>query len=200
MAKGRRSTSIQSDRILGLGNYNYNHGRHHDESEFGEEEVWSMVEDLRDHHGRHQNQRGAYGGEWNPRATTESGRARRAEPHVGGLSLAFDQETTTSSSRIMHQFSGNGGGPRGGRHVATSAPVNVPDWSKILRGHSAESMHDSDEDDRVGDSGMEPPHEYLARSRQMNAMSVFEGVGRTLKGRDMSRVRDAVWSQTGFEG
>jgi hypothetical protein len=29
---------------------------------------------------------------------------------------------------------------------------------------------------------------------------VVEGVGRTLKGRDMSRVRDAVWSQTGFYG
>ncbi|URD85758.1 hypothetical protein MUK42_27986 [Musa troglodytarum] len=32
------------------------------------------------------------------------------------------------------------------------------------------------------------------------ATSVFEGVGRTLKGRDMSRLRDTVWSQTGFFG
>ncbi|KAF8044977.1 hypothetical protein N665_5873s0001 [Sinapis alba] len=29
---------------------------------------------------------------------------------------------------------------------------------------------------------------------------VSDGVWRTLKGRDMRRVRDAVWSQTGFDG
>ncbi|CAN0912596.1 hypothetical protein LINGRAPRIM_LOCUS584 [Linum grandiflorum] len=51
---------------------------------------------------------------------------------------------------------------------------------------------------------MVPPHEYLARayarSRKMEGALVVEGVGRTLKGRDMRRVRDAVWSQTGFYG
>lgn len=31
--------------------------------------------------------------------------------------------------------------------VATSAPVNVPDWSKIQRVESIELMHDSDERD-----------------------------------------------------
>lgn len=198
MAKGRRPISTQSDRLLGFGNYNYGHGQHHhdEESEFGEEEVWSTVEAVRDHQGHLHH----HGGAWALRATTEGGRTRRAQQHMGGLSLAFDRETTTSSSRIMHQFGGNGGAPRGARHAATSAPVNVPDWSKLLRFDSVESMHDSGEDDRVEDLGMEPPHAYLARSRQTNAMSVFEGVGRTLKGRDLSRVRDAVWSQTGFEG
>jgi hypothetical protein len=39
---------------------------------------------------------------------------------------------------------------------------------------------------------------YLAR--QQARASVVEGAGRTLKGRDMSRVRDAVWSRTGFDG
>ncbi|CAI0407205.1 unnamed protein product [Linum tenue] len=59
--------------------------------------------------------------------------------------------------------------------------------------------HDDDDSD-----GMVPPHEYLAREyargRKSGGASVFEGVGRTLKGRDLRRVRDAVWSQTGFDG
>nr|GEZ76465.1 hypothetical protein [Tanacetum cinerariifolium] len=43
-----------------------------------------------------------------------------------------------------------------------------------------------------------PPHEYLATVR-VASCSVHEGVGRTLKGRDLSRVRNAVWKQIGFE-
>lgn len=98
---------------------------------------------------------------------------------------------------------------RGHHHMASSAPVNVPDWSKILRVDSVESLHDMDNNGEFDDGGgdeseMVPPHEYLAReyarSRKMAANSVFEGVGRTLKGRDMRRVRDAVWNQTGFDG
>lgn len=84
--------------------------------------------------------------------------------------------------------------------MAASAPVNVPDWSKILLVDSVESLHDAGDGLDEDELEMVPPHEYLARSRKMAAKSVFEGVGRTLKGRDLSRVRDAVWSQTGFNG
>ncbi|CAI0468301.1 unnamed protein product [Linum tenue] len=122
----------------------------------------------------------------------------------GGLSLAFEDSSTATATRIVHQFGGNdraGGGAGTGRHVASSAPVNVPDWSKIYRIDSVESLHD-DHDDSSDE--MVPPHEYLAREyargRKSGGASVFEGVGRTLKGRDLRRVRDAVWSQTGFYG
>ncbi|XP_073291133.1 protein S40-4-like [Primulina huaijiensis] len=84
-----------------------------------------------------------------------------------------------------------------------SLPVNIPDWSKILRGEYRERAGDS-----VGDCGDAeedddgnirfPPHEYLARTR-VASFSVHEGVGRTLKGRDLRRVRNAIWKQTGFE-
>ncbi|KAI4298681.1 hypothetical protein L6164_032213 [Bauhinia variegata] len=149
-------------------------------------------------------------GEWPTRSSTVeingsgSVRTRRRIPressHVGGLSLAFeDPGNATTSSRILHQYRGHDSVA-----MATSAPVNVPDWSKILRVDSVESMHDMDDGFDDDESEMVPPHEYLAReyarSRKMAANSVFEGVGRTLKGRDLSRVRDAVWSQTGFDG
>ncbi|KAK2644478.1 hypothetical protein Ddye_019673 [Dipteronia dyeriana] len=166
--------------------------------------------------------------DWSPRAGLDimsNGKSRRHAPpprdgggggdrQVGGLSLAFDDSgKTVSSPRIVHQFRGNEynnhsnsmaavavGSPRG-HQMATSAPVNVPDWSKIYRVDSVESMHDSDDVLDDPDSEMIPPHEYLAREHARSRRgSVFEGVGRTLKGRDLRRVRDAVWSQTGFDG
>lgn len=207
MAKGRELTLSRSERLLGSHNYRQNHGTVNDESEFVEDDVWSAVDTVivdGDDHSYHNSN-----GEWNPRTYVEtnmrvSGRSYRRggneEGHAGGLSLAFDDPGRTSSPRILHQIRGQDyvSSPRG-RQMASSAPINVPDWSKIYRVDSVESMHDSDDcDDR--DYDMVPPHEYLARSRNSAANSVFEGVGRTLKGRDMSRVRDAVWSQTGFDG
>ncbi|PWA57681.1 hypothetical protein CTI12_AA405580 [Artemisia annua] len=184
MAKGRKLTFSQSERFLG--SYNNNNTHVDDDVELGEDDMWSMVDDMviekteKNH---------PIDGAWNaPRAIICNNRRR------AGLSVAFDDQ---QGKRIVHQFR-NGGdvsSPRG-RQVATSAPVNVPDWSKIYRVDSVESIHNDDSDDESSSDHMVPPHEYLARSHR----SVFEGVGRTLKGRDLSRVRDAVWSQTGFDG
>ncbi|KAL2229400.1 UNVERIFIED_CONTAM: hypothetical protein Sindi_1919700 [Sesamum indicum] len=79
-------------------------------------------------------------------------------------------------------------------------PVNIPDWSRILGGEykrRAGECEDELEEDEDGNERI-PPHEYLARSR-VASLSVHEGVGRTLKGRDLSRVRNAIWKQIGFE-
>jgi len=176
MAKGRKFTTNRNERLLGT-NYIQSSTATHEVTDFREEDVWSMVED-RDHNVNFSP------GDWDSRAPS------RRHNH-GGLSQAFENPVsnvaTTSSRIVHHQY----------RNVATSAPVNVPDWSKILRVESVESLHDMDDDN---ESEMVPPHEYLARGRKMAANSVFEGVGRTLKGRDLRRVRDAVWNQTGFDG
>ncbi|KAL3522007.1 hypothetical protein ACH5RR_014841 [Cinchona calisaya] len=213
MAKGRRLTTSRSERLLGSYSYN-NQGqeRVNDVPELGEDDVWSTVDGVVN--GDDQFMNGSHGA-WSPSATSESNGSYRSSSHqrppnqrqVGGLSLAFeDAIKTTSSNMIVHQFRGPEGSvssPRG-RQMATSAPVNVPDWSKIYRVDSVESLHDSDNGTDDPESEWVPPHEYLAReyarSRKTAANSVFEGVGRTLKGRDLSRVRDAVWSQTGFDG
>ncbi|KAL1334633.1 hypothetical protein HN51_063606 [Arachis hypogaea] len=209
MAKGRKLTTARSDRFLAA-TTTYSHVSTASEtSEFREEDIWSSSED-RDRHLTLSHD------DWEPRASPRRREGHSHHRHVGGLSLAFEDPkagtnngamTATSSSRIVHQYRAqhDAVSSRRGRHVAASAPVNVPDWSKILRVDSVESLHEmkdsfDDEDDDDGDSEMVPPHEYLARSRKMAANSVFEGVGRTLKGRDMRRVRDAVWSQTGFYG
>ncbi|XP_020221544.1 uncharacterized protein LOC109804167 [Cajanus cajan] len=190
MAKGRKLTTSRSERFLGT--YAYSHTQASaaaDPSELREEDVWSTSDDTGDR-------------DWEPHA---GGSVRRRIPpdteehrRVGGLSLAFEEAGSGASRRIVHQFRAReeAATTARGRHVATSAPVKVPDWSKILRVDSVESLNDEEEEE----SEMVPPHEYLARSQKLVANSVFEGVGRTLKGRDMSRVRDAVWNQTGFDG
>ncbi|KAK3029404.1 hypothetical protein RJ639_039748 [Escallonia herrerae] len=46
-----------------------------------------------------------------------------------------------------------------------------------------------------GEAEVLPPHEVVVAVRQspVLACSVMEGVGRTLKGRDLHQVRDTVW-------
>ncbi|KAK7387093.1 hypothetical protein VNO78_27597 [Psophocarpus tetragonolobus] len=60
---------------------------------------------------------------------------------------------------------------------------------------------DDDEEEEDEYDTKLPPHEFIARRlarSQISSFSVFEGVGRTLKGRDLSKVRNAVLTKTGF--
>lgn len=110
--------------------------------------------------------------------------------------------------------------------IQHSAPVNIPDWSKIYGTTSKASYNPSllndnyghnqgkegdgfvrsgwnsdDEEDNEDGGQMVPPHEWLARKlarSQISSFSVCEGIGRTLKGRDLKRVRNAVLTKTGF--
>ncbi|KAK6942582.1 Senescence regulator S40 [Dillenia turbinata] len=82
-----------------------------------------------------------------------------------------------------------------------SAPMNVPVLSQAMKSRKSNNFEevDFDEDD---DEEMLPPHEIVARGRSNRSpkttFSVLEGVGRTLKGRDLRQVRNAVWRKTGF--
>ena len=96
--------------------------------------------------------------------------------------------------------------------TCASLPVNIPDWSKIYSDHQKkeniegsvypvddDTDYDDDEEDHDDDQdGRVPPHEYLARRRGAS-FSVHEGIGRTLKGRDLRQVRNAIWKRVGFE-
>ncbi|KAL4319083.1 hypothetical protein GQ457_18G006200 [Hibiscus cannabinus] len=80
-----------------------------------------------------------------------------------------------------------------------SAPVNVPILAKAMRRNI--ELDDDLELDVEEEGEMLPPHEIVARSLAQSpilACSVLEGEGRTLKGRDLRKVRNAVWRQTGF--
>ena len=80
-----------------------------------------------------------------------------------------------------------------------SAPMNVPDWSKISGFKSPPLFVNDDSEDEQLEKAMVPPHELMAREySQSVTFSVYEGVGRTLRGRDLTGVRTAVLRQTGF--
>ncbi|KAG2303902.1 hypothetical protein Bca4012_062933 [Brassica carinata] len=75
---------------------------------------------------------------------------------------------------------------------STSLPVNIP--GDMMRRYS--------EDDEEFDGGrkMIPPHLIVGRRMESGQMafSVCTGNGRTLKGRDLSQVRNSVLRLTGF--
>ncbi|KAI4310402.1 hypothetical protein MLD38_035382 [Melastoma candidum] len=97
-----------------------------------------------------------------------------------------------------------------GNDAAASLPVNIPDWSRILQlgrregygygyGYEEDRRDGGEEEEDEDENGKRvPPHVYLARRRGAS-FSVHEGVGRTLKGRDLRRVRNAIWEKVGFE-
>ncbi|XP_057489696.1 protein S40-7-like [Actinidia eriantha] len=87
------------------------------------------------------------------------------------------------------------GSPSAAERFPQSAPVNVPIWPKRV-GVTNLGKFDEDDEDEL-DEEMVPPHVIVARSH-VTTFSVFEGVGRTLKGRDLRCVRNAVFQKTGF--
>ncbi|CAN6457545.1 unnamed protein product [Victoria cruziana] len=127
-----------------------------------------------------------------------------------------------SASRMIPKVGGSPNSPEG-RIVQQSAPVNIPDWSKVYKkslkspwvadddddedgsgascyAHGFEDGFDND-DIEEGDEERLPPHEFIARKLARNHItpsSVYEGAGRTLKGRDLKKVRNAVLTSTGF--
>lgn len=113
-------------------------------------------------------------------------------------SLSSSSSSSTSSSRVIPAIpkppQERLGLPTSVRYQ--SAPVNVPILSTAMRRHV--DFEEVDDDD-AGDGEWLPPHEIVARAQSpMLACSVLEGAGRTLKGRDLRQVRNAVWRRTGF--
>ncbi|XP_057966738.1 protein S40-7-like isoform X4 [Malania oleifera] len=81
-----------------------------------------------------------------------------------------------------------------------SAPMKVPVLSKVMEASKIRSSVLVEVDGEDEEDEMLPPHEIVARGSNRSpktTCSVLEGVGRTLKGRDLRQVRNAVWRQTG---
>ncbi|KAI3420549.1 uncharacterized protein J3R85_012772 [Psidium guajava] len=91
-----------------------------------------------------------------------------------------------------------------GSRYHRSAPVKVPAFPTLMLRRCRELDEvDCDYDVDDGDGPMLPPHEIVARSLARSPMigcSVLEGAGRTLKGRDLRQVRNAIFRQTDLDG
>ncbi|CAM0870941.1 unnamed protein product [Alopecurus aequalis] len=150
-------------------------------------------------------------GGWSPAPTLESPaprqaanarrRAAHAVPHSFGLSSLLAEGGGEQQLHAGVAVPMRAAAPRHGAAVPRqSAPVRVPVWpGKAAGRRSAENVKmakESEEEDAEGEE-MVPPHVMAAR-RHARSSSVLEGAGRTLKGRDLRRVRNAVLRQTGF--
>lgn len=82
--------------------------------------------------------------------------------------------------------------------------MNIPVMPVALRNRAREledlaSEEEGEEEEEDNNGLILPPHEVAAsRQSPMLACSVLEGAGRTLKGRDLRQVRNAIWRKTGF--
>jgi len=125
-----------------------------------------------------------------------------------GDSPVFRGKSPVSSSRMIPSFPR----PRPSENMIQSmptrkffqqsAPVKVPIMppSRFPRRRDVDELAVLDDDDDDGEELL-PPHEIVARGSGVSprtTFSVLEGVGRTLKGRDLRQVRNAVLRQTGF--
>ncbi|XWS09790.1 hypothetical protein CRYUN_Cryun39dG0019500 [Craigia yunnanensis] len=188
------------------------------DGDFEEEDVWAVLKERKD-------------------STSKVGQSiessvpvRRHLPSAARM-IPRTFSATNDSSNIGSTSSSSSHEANGVKQQ--SAPVNIPDWSKISRKKSKKaassngSWHDADDDGDCGDgydddgdavvngfgdsdddeedddeyNSKVPPHEFLARRlarSQISSFSVFEGVGRKLKGRDLRIVRNAVLTKTGF--
>ncbi|KAK8490352.1 hypothetical protein V6N13_030156 [Hibiscus sabdariffa] len=119
---------------------------------------------------------------------------------AGAATNAQDGKKTLRSCRVPRKMGFISVSHKTQKIASASLPVNVPDWSKILKAeYRVHGDKEAGADEGGGDGdGRVPPHEYLARRRGAS-FSVHEGIGRTLKGRDLRCVRNAVWKETGFE-
>ncbi|VAH34796.1 unnamed protein product [Triticum turgidum subsp. durum] len=125
--------------------------------------------------------------------------ASTAFPSGGaGLSSLIADEDSRSPSAAIPAAARRERQPRS-QPYHQSAPVAVPAWSKATadRRRREAEQEAADEEDEEDNELMVPPHEMAAR-RAAAAASVMEGAGRTLKGRDLRRMRNAVWRTTGF--
>ncbi|KAL0328934.1 UNVERIFIED_CONTAM: hypothetical protein Scaly_2326000 [Sesamum calycinum] len=78
----------------------------------------------------------------------------------------------------------------------SSVPVSIPERNAWFR--FVESSSDIEGDD---DGEMVPPHVIIGRrvpAGKVMAFSLCTGKGRTLKGRDLSEVRNSILRMTGF--
>ncbi|KAG4954466.1 hypothetical protein JHK87_040060 [Glycine soja] len=96
--------------------------------------------------------------------------------------------------------------PSSGRMIprsSNSSSASSSNEETVLQQSAPDKIPDCDEDGEENDESDSklPPHEFIAQRLErskISSFSILEGAGRTLKGRDLSKVRNAVLSKTGF--
>ncbi|RDX65565.1 hypothetical protein CR513_55766, partial [Mucuna pruriens] len=159
------------------------------DGDFDEEEVWDVLKNRSD-----------YGSSGIHNFKDKDHSSSLPVPARPSAARMIPRGTNSSNNSSASSFSE-------AKVIRQSAPVNIPDWSKIYRNkppkNSASRIgdydgidgdgvgnyggdNDEDEDDEENDEydSKLPPHEFIARRlarSQISSFSVLEGAGRTLK-------------------
>ncbi|KAJ9169109.1 hypothetical protein P3X46_020574 [Hevea brasiliensis] len=173
------------------------------DEDFEEEDVWSVVKETKDLSPKMRKSKDYYCSTSSSSSSSSSSawHLHNAPRMIPRANLANQPlAATPHEAKVVQQ---------------SSAPVNILDWSKIYGkntriGLSADDdiVYDkgyynddvNDNDDGEGDE-MVPPHEWIAKKlarSPISSFSVCEGIGRTLKGRDLTKVRNAILTKIGF--
>ncbi|RDX80158.1 hypothetical protein CR513_39328, partial [Mucuna pruriens] len=115
--------------------------------------------------------------------------------HKPSVSVSLSSSSSSSSSRLIPTIPKPPPDRSSSVKFHQSAPLNVP----VLPTRRRPEFDESDGAAAAAEEIL-PPHEIVARNSAQSPMlaySVLEGVGRTLKGRDLRQVRNAIWRQTG---
>ncbi|CAK9321147.1 unnamed protein product [Citrullus colocynthis] len=103
--------------------------------------------------------------------------------------------TTHRNSNDDGDDNNNDANNNNNKDFAASLPVKIPET--IFRYSS--DMEEMDEEWNSEDNNIVPPHVIIGRRvAGKMAFSVCTGNGRTLKGRDLSQVRNSILRMTGF--
>lgn len=146
--------------------------------DFQEEDVWGVVKEREE-------------------SNSKVNKSHKNKKKSSSSSSSMSSWTSNDGSRMIPRCN-EGRMPH--QHQQSSAPMGIPDWSKIYREKNKDGVHGQHDVNDDDDGMMVPPHEYIARKLARNhiSSSMCEGVGRTLKGRDLSKLRNAILTKTGF--
>lgn len=159
------------EELYGGYNNNRNRGKTQKDGDFQEEDVWAYMKET-------------------DFSCSSSSRRVKKSSNSTIESIAVPLQKSSTPVKINDKKS---------KRVSKDGSLVSSDGA-VYYGNNAESTTEVDEEDDYGD-GMVPPHEYIARRlarNQVASFSMMEGVGRTLKGRDLSKMRNAILTKTGF--
>ncbi|CAI9773253.1 unnamed protein product [Fraxinus pennsylvanica] len=113
--------------------------------------------------------------------------------------VIFQENAGDEEDNEKYNFPGRNMKAKRKKFKKNSVPVNIPE--NITGSSWTVQYVDSEIFDDENDGGeMVPPHVIVGRrvDEKMMAFSVCTGNGRTLKGRDLSEVRNSILKMTGF--
>lgn len=180
-------------------------GRSMRDDDFEEEDVWGFVKESKDSSptitkSKEYSSGSSSSSAWRihsaprmiPRVTNNSQTTIEAMTHVQQSSASVDSPDWSNSY------------DKNARNIGSWVNMNDDHHGNGIADHGGvayENGHGYDDADVDVDDGMVPPHEWIARKlarSQISSFSVCEGLGRTLKGRDLSKMRNAILTKTGF--